>query len=143
MILSTPIILQFSSIAQLCLTVRNRMDCSTPGNPVHHQLLQFTQTHVHWVGDAIQPSHPLSSHSTPTFNLSQHQGLFKWNLMQLNVSRLLGFFMYIFFIFSSSSFRGWIFPRERSCAKGMLISPMKTEYLKTYIKKSLGKTLRS
>ena len=53
------------------------MDCSTPGLPVHHQLLEFTQTHVHWVGDAIQPSHPLSSPSL-TFNPSQHQGLFQW-----------------------------------------------------------------
>ena len=51
------------------------MDCSTPGVPVHHQLPEFTQTHVHWVGDAIQPFHPLSSLSPPTFNLSQHQGL--------------------------------------------------------------------
>ena len=51
------------------------MDCSTPGLPVHHQLLEFTQIHVHWVGDVIQPSHPLSSPSPPTFNLSQHQGL--------------------------------------------------------------------
>ena len=54
------------------------MDCSTPGLPVHHQLPEFTQTHVHWVSDAIQPSHPLSSPSPPTFNLSQHQGLFQW-----------------------------------------------------------------
>ena len=54
------------------------MDCSTSGLRVHHQLLEFTQTHVHWVGDAIQPFHPLSSPSPPTFNLSQHQGLFKW-----------------------------------------------------------------
>ena len=54
------------------------MDCSTPGLPVHHQLPEFTQTHVHWVSDAIQPSHPLSFPSPPTFNLSQHQGLFKW-----------------------------------------------------------------
>ena len=53
------------------------MDCSTPDFPVHHQLPEFTQTHVHWVGDAIQPSHPLSSPS-PAFNLSQHQGLFQW-----------------------------------------------------------------
>ena len=53
------------------------MECSTPGLPVHNQLLEFTQTHVHWVGDAIQPTHPLSSPS-PTFNLSQHQSLFKW-----------------------------------------------------------------
>ena len=55
----------------------NPMDCTTPGLPVHHQLPDFTQTHVHWVRDAIQPSHPLSSPSPPTFNLSQHQGLFK------------------------------------------------------------------
>ena len=54
------------------------MDCSTPGLPVHHQLLEFSQTHVHWVGDAIQPSHSLSSPSPPAFNLSQHQGLFRW-----------------------------------------------------------------
>ena len=52
------------------------MDCSTPGLPVHHQFPEFTRTH--WVSDAIQPSHPLSSPSPPTFNLSQHQGLFKW-----------------------------------------------------------------
>ena len=54
------------------------MERSTPGFPVHHQLLEFTQTHVHWVGDAIQPSHPLSSPSPLAFNLAQHQGLFKW-----------------------------------------------------------------
>ena len=54
------------------------MDCSTPGFPVYHQLLELAQTHVHWVGDAIQPSHPLSSPSPPAFNLSQHQGLFQW-----------------------------------------------------------------
>ena len=68
---------QFSSLAQLCLTLCNPMDCSTPGLPVHHQLLEFTQTHVHQDSDAIQPSHPLSSHSPPALNLSQHQGLFK------------------------------------------------------------------
>ena len=54
------------------------MDCSTPGLPVHHQLLEPTQTHVHWVGDTIQPSHPLSSPSPPAFNHSQHWGLFQW-----------------------------------------------------------------
>ena len=53
------------------------MDCSTPGLPVHHQLQEFTQAHIHCVSDAIQPSHPLSSRSPPTFNLSQDQGLFK------------------------------------------------------------------
>ena len=55
------------------------MNCSTPGLPVHHQLPESTQTHVHWVGDATQPSHPLSSPSPPALNLSQHQGLFKWS----------------------------------------------------------------
>ena len=64
---------QFSSVAQSCLTLCDPMDCSTPGFPVHHQLLEFIQTHVHWVGDAIQPSHPLSSCSPPAFNLSQHR----------------------------------------------------------------------
>ena len=66
-----------SSVAQLRLTLCYPMHCSTPGLPVHHQLPEFTQTHVHWVGDAIQPSHPLSSPSPPVFNLSQHQGLFQ------------------------------------------------------------------
>ena len=65
----------FSSVAQSCPTLCDPMDCSTPGFPVHHQLPEFTQTHAHWVGDAIQPSHPLSSPSPPAFNLSQHQGL--------------------------------------------------------------------
>ena len=62
---------QFSSVAQLCLTLCDPMDCSTPGFPVLHQLPELTQTHVHRVSDAIQPSHPLSSHSPPAFNLSQ------------------------------------------------------------------------
>ena len=66
---------QFSSVAQLCLTLCDPMNCSTPGLPVHHQLPESTQTHVHRVGDAIQPSHPLLSPSPPTFNLFQHQGL--------------------------------------------------------------------
>ena len=65
-----------SSAVQSCPTLCDPMDCSTPGLPVHHQLLEFTQTHVHWVCDAIQPSHPLLSPSPPAFNLSQHQGLF-------------------------------------------------------------------
>ena len=66
---------QFSSVAQSCPTLCNLMACSTPGLPLHHQLEEFTQTPVHRVGDATQPSHPLSSPSPPTFNLSQHQGL--------------------------------------------------------------------
>ena len=59
------------------------MDCSTPALPVHHQLPELTQTHVHWVGDAIQPSHPLSSPSPPALNLSQHQGLFNESALQI------------------------------------------------------------
>ena len=69
---------QFSSVAQLCPTLCDTMNHSTPGFPVRHWLLEFTQTHVHQVGDAIQPSHPLSSPSPLAFNLSQYQGLFKW-----------------------------------------------------------------
>ena len=67
----------FRSVAQSCPTLCDPMNRSVPGLPVHHQLLEFSQTHVHWVSDDIQPSHPLSSPS-PAFDLSQHQGLFKW-----------------------------------------------------------------
>ena len=67
---------RFSSVAQSCLTLCDSMDCIMPGFPVIHQLPELTRTHVHWVSDAIQPSHPLSSPSPPTFSLSQHQGLF-------------------------------------------------------------------
>ena len=68
---------QFSSVTQSCPTLCDPMDCSMPGFPVHHHLPEPAQTHVHRVSDAIQPSHPLSSPSPPTFNLSQHQGLFQ------------------------------------------------------------------
>ena len=67
------------------------MDCSMPGLPVHHQLPEFTQTHVHWIGDAIQPSHPLSSPSPPAFNLSQHQDLFQWVSSSHQVAKVLEF----------------------------------------------------
>ena len=69
---------QFSSVAQSCPTLCNPMNRSTPGLPVHHQLLEFTQTHVHRVSDAIQPAHPLSSPSPPAPNPSQHQSPFQW-----------------------------------------------------------------
>ena len=69
---------QFSSVTQSSLTLCNPMDCRTPGFPVHYHLLEFIQTHVHWVGDTIQPSRPLSSPSPPTFNLSQHWDIFQW-----------------------------------------------------------------
>ena len=68
---------QFSSVAQSCPTLCDPMNCSTPGLPVHHKLPEFTQTHVHRVGDAIQPSHPLASPSPPALNPSQHQSLFQ------------------------------------------------------------------
>ena len=67
------------------------MNGSTPGLPVHHQLLEFTQINVHWVGDAIQPSHPLASPSPPAFNLSQHQGLFQWVSSLHQVAKVLEF----------------------------------------------------
>ena len=66
------------SVPKLCLTFCDPMDCSTPGFPVLHYLLEFAQTHVHWVSNAIQPSHPLLSPSPPAFSLSQHRGLFQW-----------------------------------------------------------------
>ena len=69
------IISSVNSVTQLCLTLCNPMDCSMPGFPVHHQLPEFTQTLVHRVSDAIQPSHPLLSSSLPVFSLSQHQNL--------------------------------------------------------------------
>ena len=82
---------QFSSVAQSCLTLCNPMDRSTPGLPAHHQLPESTQTHVHRVGDAIQPSHPLPSPSPPAPNPSQHQGVFKWVSSSHQVAKVLEF----------------------------------------------------
>ena len=83
--------LQFSSVTQSYPTLYNPMDCSMVGLSVYHQLPEFTQTHVHWVGDAIQPSHPLSSPSPPALNPSQHQGLFKWVSSSCQVAKVLEF----------------------------------------------------
>ena len=82
---------QFSSVVQSCPTLCDPMNCSTPGLPVHHKLPESTQTHVHWVGDAIQPSHPLSSNSPPARNPSQHQGLFQWVKSLHDVAKVLEF----------------------------------------------------
>ena len=87
---------QFSSVVQSCPTLFDPMNCSTPGLPVHHQLPEFTQTHVHRVGDAIQPSHPLLSPFPPAFNPSQHQSfpmsqLFAWGSQSTGVSALASF----------------------------------------------------
>ena len=82
---------QIRSVAQSCPTLFDPMNSSTPGLPVHHQLLEFTQTHVHWVSDAIQPSHPLSSPSPPAPNPSQHQSLFQWVNSSHEVAKVLEF----------------------------------------------------
>ena len=82
---------QFSSVTQLCPTLCNPMNHSTPGLPVHHQLLEFTQTHVHRAGDVIQPSHRLLSPSPPAPNPSQHQGLFQWVNFSHEVAKVLEF----------------------------------------------------
>ena len=80
-----------SVVTQSCPTLCDPMDGSTPGFPIHYQLSEFTQTHVHWVSDAIQPSHPLSTPFPPAFNLSQHQGLFKWVSYSHQVAKVLEF----------------------------------------------------
>ena len=82
---------QFTSVAQSCSTLCDPMNRSTPGLPVHHQLPEFTQTHVHRVSDAIQPSHPLSSFSPPAPNPSQHQSLFQWVNSSNEVAKVLEF----------------------------------------------------
>ena len=82
---------QFSSVTQSCLTLCDPMNRSKPGLPVHHQLPEVTQTHVHWVSDAIQPSHPLSSPSPPAPNPSQHHSLFQWVNSSHEVAKVLDF----------------------------------------------------
>ena len=105
---------QFSSVAQSCPTLCYPMNCSTPGLPVHHQLPEFTQTHVHWVSDAIQPSHPLSSLSPPAPNPSQHQSLFQWvnslawGGQSIRVSALASFLPKKSQGWSPSEWTGWI-----------------------------------
>ena len=82
---------QFSLVTQSCLTLCDPMNHSMTGLPIHHQFPESTQTHVHWVSDAIQPSHPLSSPSPPALNLSHHQGLFKWISSSHQVAKVLEF----------------------------------------------------
>ena len=89
--LTTDSLTQFSSVTQSCLTLCGPIYCRSPGLPVLHQLPEFTQSHVHRVGDAIQPSHPLSSPSPPAFNLCQHQGLFQWVSSSHQVAKVLEF----------------------------------------------------
>ena len=90
-IIATSVDIQFSSVAQSCMTLCYPMHCSTPGLPVHRQHPELTQTHPHLGSDAIQPSHPLSPPSPVAFNLSQHQGLFKWVSSSHQVPKVLEF----------------------------------------------------
>ena len=99
---------QFSSVVQSCLTLCDPMNCSMPGLPVHHQLPEFTQTHVHWVRDAIQPSHPLSSLSPLALNPSQHQGLSNESTLHMRWARHWSF---SFSIIPSKEIPGLIFFR--------------------------------
>ena len=99
-----------SSVTQSCPTLCNPMDCSTPGLPVHHQLPELAQTHVHRVSDAIQPSHPLSSPSPLAFNLSQHQGIFQWLSSSHQMAKALEFQL------QQQSFQ-WIFRTDYTSIK--------------------------
>ena len=125
---------QFSSVAPFCLNDCDPMDHSMPGLPVHHQLKEFTQTHVHWVGDAIQSSHPLLSPSPPAFNLSQHQCLFKWVSSLYQVAKVLEF---CFNISSSNEHSGLISFRmdwlELLAVQGTLKSLLQYKSSKTSI----------
>ena len=98
---------QFNSIAQLCLTLCDPTDCSTPGLPVHHQLPELAQTHVHQVSDAIQQSYPLSSPSPPAFNLSQHQVFSKESVLHIRWPK---YWSFSFSISLSNEYSGLIFP---------------------------------
>ena len=118
---------QFSSAAQSRPIICDPMNCSMPGLPVHHQLLKFTQTQIHWVGDAIQPSHPLSSHSPPVFNLSQHQDLFKWVSSLHQVAKVLVFRFSIspsneYWGLSSLGWTGWISFQSKGLLKSLLLT---------------------
>ena len=98
------LLVQFSLVTQSCPTLSDPMDCSTPGFPVHHQIPELAQTHVHRVSDAIQPSHLLSSSSLPAFNHSQHQGLFQWVSSSHQVARESSWGLYCFFLFCPNFF---------------------------------------
>ena len=121
---------KFSSVAQSCLTLCDPMDRSTPGLPVHYQFPEFTQIHVHWISDAIQPSHPLSSPCPPALNLSQHQGLFKWVSSSHHVAKVLEFQL------QHQSFQ-WIFRTDfLSFHKPFIILHQRTDRLKITTTKS-------
>ena len=92
----------YFSVTQLCLTLCDPMNCSMPGFPVLHHPPELAQTHVHWISDAIQPSHPLLSPSPPAFNLSQHQDLFQWVDSLHQVAKVVQFMTIKQFVYDSS-----------------------------------------
>ena len=113
---------QFSSVAQSCPTLCDPMNRRMPGLPVHHQLLEFTQTHVHWVGDAIQPSHPLLSPSPPAPNPSQHQcfpmsQLFAWGNQSIGASALASVFPKNTQDWSPLEWTGWISLKSKGLSR--------------------------
>ena len=122
---------QFSSVDQSCPTLCGSMNCSTPGLPVYHQLLEFTQIHVHRVSDAIQPSHPLSSPSPPAPNPSQHQSLLQWVNSLHEVAKVLEFQL------QHQSFQ-WIF-RTGFLQDGLVGSPCSPGTLKSLLQQHSSK----
>ena len=109
-------------------TLCDPMDCSTPGLPVHHQLLELAQTHAHQVGDAIQPSHPLLSPSLPTFNLSQNQGLFQWVSSSHQVARVIEFQLQIS---PSNEYSGLVSGQFNLVTSIKILSPNKVTFWST------------
>ena len=123
--------IQFSSVARSCPTLCDPMNHSVPGLPVHHQLLESTQTHVHRVGNAIQPSHPLSSPSPPASNPSQHQGLFQWVNSSHEVAKVSEFQL------QHQSFQRA--PRADLLQNGLVGSPCSPAFLMMYSAYKLNK----
>ena len=119
---------QFSSVAQSCLTLCDPMNCSTPGHPVHNHLLEFTQTHVHQVGDAIHPSHHLlSSPPPPALNPSKHQGLFQWGGQSTGVSASASVLPKSTQDWSPLKWTGWISTTNRNVFESVLMRWMNLE----------------
>ena len=131
--LSIEICDQFSSVAQSCPILSDPMDCRIPGFPVHHQLPEFTQIHVHRVRDAIQPSHLLSSPSPPTFNLSQHQGLFSESVLLVRWPKYWSFSFNV----SSNEYSGLISFRvdwlDLFAVQGTLLRVQKHQFFRTQL----------
>ena len=130
---------QFSLVAQSCLTLCDSMDCSTPGFPVLRYLPEFTQLHVHWLGEAIQPSYPLSPPSLPAFNLSQHQGLFRWVRSSHQVAKVLEFQLQhqsFQWMFRTLGWTGWISLQSKGLSFFSTRSPLCPPFSFSYLPNS-------